>query len=138
MGAIDLAQKMADALIPPHDADGPAVNRWRFRIAAILGLTIVSQAALYALAFGIINVFGFTGFAQASDLTTVAQQVQAGRIDSLDQQLLELKEKQCDAQSQVPQNTDAARQYGERIYERSQQYYTLTQKYPPIPSCSEL
>ena len=138
MGAFDLGQKLAESIIPPHDADGPAVTRWRLRIATLVGLTLVSQVALYALAFGIVNVFGFTGFAQASDLTTVSQQVQAGRVDSLDQQLLELKEKQCDAQSQTPQNTEAARQYGERIYERAQQYYSLTQKYPPIPSCSEL
>lgn len=86
-----------------------------------------------AIAFGMVNIFGFSGFAYASDVTDQKQQIVMMRAENLEQQIYDLNDKKCTALTF--KNNMAARMYDQLINQRQDQYAKISQRRVAVPPC---
>jgi len=97
MDATDLIAKGAAALIPPLHSTPEQQYNWRLRIGLSVCFLFPALGAVTAGAFGLIP--GVVGFARASDLSTVVSEIRQNRTGDLDNRILDLRIKHCDAKS---------------------------------------
>lgn len=132
---LDDAKTAIDMLIPPHDADGPEVRRWRVYIAILTGVNALMLIFFVALAFGWLPFFH--GFASAAEVTSLQQESDARYADELDAQIMAYRINQCTS-LQAPKNEVAARQYWDKINDRMYKWSTIKKAAYRLPPCSEL
>lgn len=118
----DLAE-VATNLIPPHDADPEKIYRWRVYAAGTVILMAASLSVHIALACGFIPVL-FSGFANAADMQTMAQQQSVLRAEILGDTLYNMQRDQCLARSTG--NLAAAQTQDQRIREKRALYRNIT------------
>jgi|SRR5690606_9359749 len=129
MEYIEKAIAGAKNLIPPADgAHEKHVRRWRVWIAAATFLNAFGLSAHIVLACGFAAPL-YPGFAQASDLQQLKEELQTRRLKELSTLLLDAKSKQCSA------NGDARRLYLNAYNELRMEYFQLTQREFPDPPC---
>ncbi len=144
LGVAELLGRVGESLIPPHDADPNHLFRWRLILAGVTFMNFSVMTLHILLACGYLSMFGFTGFAQASDLQQQTDLSVDMRADQIDQQITHFREKQCDAQN--VRNWELARSYGERIRDKQREYQRLALQYPKrvpiaqasVPPCQSL
>lgn len=153
--------RMLSSLIPPHDADGERVGRWRLAIATTNLLLITGFSAHVALACGLIP--GFTAFATKSDIEAIQADIESlrGEIESRDEKyvdrdefqtflerfnasqiailednLIDTRRAQCKA---IQSSNTAAKEFAaERMVSLQNTYASLTGHRFSSPTCEEL
>jgi len=132
MALDDLVTKGVSALIPPHDATPEEHYNWRLRIGLSVCFLFAALSAVTVFAFGLVP--GVAGFARATDLNTVIGEIRQNRVGELDNRILELRIKHCDAK------TDEAKQlYWAKIQSLVSEWRGLTglPNYQ-LPACADL
>ena len=132
MGLGDMITSIVSALIPPHDATPEEHYGWRLRMGLCVIFLFSYLGMATAFAFGIVP--GVSGFARASDLSKVVSEIRRNRQGDLENRILDLRIKHCDAK------TDEAKQlYWSRLNELIDGWRGLTQlpSYP-LPACTDL
>jgi hypothetical protein len=121
-----LMKELIRVLFPPGV---PAVTQWRLAMfAAVLALYVH-----VGIACGYGGRFGVPGFAAASDVVRLRQDVTAIRTENIEQQLFDTRVHQCAAQT-----TEPRRFYLERFQELLRRYKESTGSEYRAPECSEL
>lgn len=122
---------------PPSDADPTTVMAWRWFVAIVTGVNTLSIATHILLACGFVPAV-YPGFAKATETTSITAQVasikddlKASRVKALPALLLDAKQKQCAASG------DAKRLYFNAYNDLRAEYYELTHREFPDPSCSD-
>jgi hypothetical protein len=116
---------------PPHDAPPEIVNAWRWFVALVTSAIGAALTVHILLACGYAAGFGYSGFARASDLSTMQQDLAKQRIRSLSREMLDAKQKQCLASG------EAKRLYLSSYNDLRAEYYELTKREFPDPPCSD-
>ena len=128
-------QSLLGALVPPHDADGAAIYRYRIAISVLVMANTLGLAAHVALACGLIPVV-FPGFADASGLANQETRWQQVEIGLTDQKILDTRSRQCAAI--VTKNRAALEFATERLQAELEHYQELSPRPYRLPDCSEL
>lgn len=92
----------------------------------------MTLAAFIGISFGIVPLFGFSGFAYAGDVRDNQQQIVSLRTEGLQAQIIAFQEKRCEL---VQHNPEAAKLYDRMIRERQQQYRQITKEPVELPPC---
>jgi len=130
VGLIDPLVSIAEAVIPRADAPHSDQYRWRVSVGCVLLVTFIGLCGVTAFAFGFIPG---SGFARASDLQSVVSEIRENRANTIDNQILELRIKHCQA------TTDEAKQlYWSKISVLMAEYQHLTGRAVVLPSCADL
>lgn len=125
-------REFATRLKPPgNDATPEDVQAWRWFVALVTGVTAMGLTAHIVLACGYAATLGYSGFARAEDLTTLQRDLAKQRVRSLQQQMLDAKQKQCMASG------EAKRLYLVSYNELRAEYFELTRREFPDPPCSD-
>lgn len=131
---------MKDAMKELFPPEVPPVVKWRFAhfIAAIVFLVFM----LWAL--GAFLIFGFPGFARASDLeekvetvstqiASVNQEIKALKTDQLEQRIYDTERLRCSATT-----SESRRFYQGQVNKMMREYFNLTGIALDLPICAEL
>jgi len=132
MGASELISMGISALIPPNEATPEQQYNWRLRIGIAVCLLFPMFVAGVAGAYGLVP--GIAGFARATDLASVVSEIRQNRLGELDNRILDLRIKHCDAK------TDEAKQlYWAKINALISEWRALTglPAYQ-LPNCTDL
>lgn len=117
---------------------------WRAILGAVTFFVAGALTMNYALAFGAISVFGFTGFAQASEVSDLVkqQQIQYARLDRkgdeimatvISGQISETRFRQCTAIK--AKNDDLVRSLSEELQGRLDAYQAYKGRSYNLQSC---
>lgn len=117
---------------------------WRIYIAALALFTAGAVAMNYALAFGIITLFGFSGFASASEVSDIKQsqtrleiamEIKGNAIMGIvvGGQIFELRTKQCAARKAG--NTEADVAYGSELSSQLDAYRGIMHHQYSLQDC---
>lgn len=119
--------------IPPTEANGPEVVRWRIAVSVMMA--IFSVHILWAC--GLLP--GLNGFASASvsdDIEGIKEEVRIVRKELLERAIFETRIKHCIA---IEERQPRVQQlYQQRLQEKQIRYLELTGAAYPLPSCAEL
>src|SRR3990172_2678191 len=128
---------LAKALFPSRGTgEDEHVFKWRLVAALTLWSTVMSLWMVTALAFGIVQVFGFTGFATKAEAQQVQQLVKDIRISQLENQLQTYRVQQC--QAQMEGNQGALNLATTNLREKGNLYWQLTGRVYIAESCDAL
>ena len=116
---------VAGGMVPSDNANQRQQYLWRLRVGLVLCGTFLGLISVTVLAFGFAQP-AFAGFARANDVQSLAQ-------STISQQLLELRTKQCKAQT-----SEARQLYFQLMAEALQQYERLTGRTWSVPPCDSL
>lgn len=123
-----------DALIPPSGADEKAIARWRIIVAGALIFLIVAQFGTTMFAMGRIPYFsGYASIQQVENLNGILREF---RITQLEEQIVRLRTRQCNALR--ARNQVAVEAVGDQLRTYLTAYRNLTTFQYPLPSCTEL
>jgi hypothetical protein len=100
------------------------VYRWRVAVALLLWSNVMSTTLFVLLAFGTVQMLGFTGFATKAEAQEVQQIVKAIRVSQLENQLQGYRIQQC--QAQMEGNQAALKAATENLREKGNLYRQLT------------
>jgi len=135
MDLLDKAGSLMTELIPPHDAEGDKVWRWRVVIAATLGVSVMANVLHIAWACGFLASFGLSGFAKAADVASINVQLSQIQIGQLKQEILATREIQCKAmKAQDPTLGVITRDLQNSL----DQFYQIAHYNYQLPDCSML
>lgn len=119
-------------LYPPDGDDADGLSRWRLVMFGTVAGSAVATALLYLLLLGIIG----PGYAQVTAVAEVRQEIRAGRATTVEQSMRELREKQC---RHLRDNQAVAARYSASQLDRLRsEYYRLSGREWPMPTCAEL
>lgn len=128
----EIALRILGGLVPDHTADPEVQYRYQLRLGLTVSIIVLWVASVTVTAFGIVPAWS-QGFALATDVKSVVQEIRANRAQTIDNQLLDLRIKHCEAKD------DTARQlYWSKIAPLMQEYQELTKRPYPLPACSDL
>ncbi len=136
MAAIKDGLAAAVNLIPPEEGDARQVRRWRLWVAGVTFVNAVGLTVHVALACGFIPFY--PGFALAGEVKTVqqsvdslAQELQTQRIGIIESSILDVRQKQCEAQPEV------RRLYTASLQKLLIEYTNITKHEYPLPECED-
>jgi hypothetical protein len=148
-------REIALAVVPPDDpAITPRLRKWMWGVFVVTMGLVVSVVLNVGLAFGLISIFGFDGFAKATDLRdlTISQQrltqsVEAARKEDkqgrdqiaaavIGKNIFDLRVAQCTAVK--AHQVNLAQSYANQIADQKSQYYSLANRGYDEMSCAEL
>jgi hypothetical protein len=84
------------------------------------------------LSFGIMPVFGFSGFAAETMMDQTNRQLASVRADIIESKIWDLNQKQCDLRGNIPAQVVIARQ----IAEKQETFRYLTRHYALVIPCT--
>jgi hypothetical protein len=132
MGASDIIEGTLKIIAPPDDAHPEAQYAWRVRVALVacsgLGLALIQGV----LSLGVLPAV-YPGFAKATDLASMVNEIRQNRLANVDGQLLDLRIKHCEAKS-----PEAKQLYWTKISQGMEEYQRLTGHPYNLPACSDL
>ena len=112
------------------------VYKWRLFAALTIWWTVMSLWTVTALAFGFVQLFGFTGFATKAEAQQVQHLVKEIRISQLENALRDYRIRQCQAQMEGNQAAlDAATS---NLREKGNVYWQLTGRSYMPETCDAL
>lgn len=119
--------ELAKALSPPRfKKERTELWAWLVTLGLIMsGLHILIACGL---------VPGFSGFALASDVTTIQTAVSSTRQESLEGRAFELRVKQCEA----IESGKSPQAFTVQLQDLLRKYYDLTKQRMELPTCQEL
>jgi hypothetical protein len=122
------ARDLVSGLVPPKPGDSDGHYRWQWavflKIWALIVFVIWSIGGLAGL--------GLDGFARASDVANLQQEVRDARVTALGAQMFDLRIKQC-------QNTGPLRQVlAEQLVRLNREYREITGDWYELQPCSDL
>lgn len=124
------------ALVPPHDAEGEKIFRWRLAVAMILGGSIVTTGIHIAWACGLLAGIGLNGFALADDVLAMREDVKAIQIGQARTEILQTRTYQC--QAIKSQNQQALTIITRVLQDALERYQGLTKGRYELPDCNTL
>lgn len=134
---MSIASDIGKALIPSRGTgEDEHVFRWRMLAALTIWGTFMSLWIVTALAFGFIQVFGFTGFATQAEAQQVQQLVKEIRVSQLENALREHRVQQC--QAQMESNQAALNLATTQLREKGNLYWQLTGRVYMPETCDAL
>lgn len=122
--------KVIPFLIPPANASGPEVVRWRLSISFAMFLVGVH----IAWACGLLP--GLSGFAQASEVRAVDREVTIIRRELLETRIFDTTVKLCMAMSES--RPEVKQFYSQKQRDLLTAYRDLTSRDPRVPDCREV
>lgn len=129
MSFIDAIKFLWNWVVPIPGGDPRRDYYWRMRIAALYGVLTVALTTHILLACGLLTIPGyFTGFAQASEVTGVQEELASMREEDLQKQIIDYSGQQCLLASNQP----AWQAIDTLIAERVTEYRKLANKLPVI------
>jgi hypothetical protein len=125
-----MLKSVLSSLFPPGV---PAVARWRLAMFAAVLMLLVHVA----WACGWLSRLGLgDGFAYASDVVKVRDDVSSVKVELLEQQIWDTRVRQCELVNKEG-NDSAASAYGQRVTQLLSKYQALTGRTYPVLSCRE-
>lgn len=132
----DFFKGVAMALVPPHDAEGEKIFRWRLVVAGLL-LGVIMATGLHIIwACGYLASFGLNGFARADDMIAVRDKLDAIQIGQIRTEILTTRTTQC--QAIKSQNQQALTIITRDLQDALDRYQTLTRRRYDLPDCAAL
>lgn len=132
-----IASDIGKALVPSRGAgEDDHVFKWRILYALTLWGTVMSLWGVTALAFGFVQMFGFTGFATKAEAQEVAHLVKQIRVNQLENSLRDYRVRQC--QAQMEGNQPALTVATLNLRDKGNEYWQLTQRVYVPESCDAL
>ena len=124
-------------LVPPHDAEGNAVYRWRVMLVVIVMSNSLGIVVGTILSLGIVPAV-FQGFAHTRDVVEMGQQFSDVQRNQLDSKILDTRTRQC--ASIATKNQGALLFATARLQGELEAWSRLTQGRDPyrLPPCEEL
>lgn len=124
--------RILGGLVPDHTADPEVQYRYQLRLGLTVSVVVLWILSVTITAFGIVPAWS-QGFALQVDVKQVVNEIRANRAQTIDNQLLDLRIKHCEAKD------DTARQlYWSKIAPLLQEYQQLTGRPYPLPACADL
>lgn len=124
--------RILGGLVPDHTADPEVQYRYQLRLGLTVAVTVLGLMAITVTAFGVVPAWS-QGFAMATDVKQVVNEIRQNRAQTIDNQLLDLRIKHCEAKD------DTARQlYWSKIAPLMYEYQTLTGHPYALPACADL
>lgn len=133
---MSIAGELAKALFPPRGANEDDVFRWRIFVAVLLWGHIMGSTIFVLMAFGALQLLGFTGFATKAEAQETQQLLKEIRISQVENQLRDYRMQQC--QAQVEGNGLALTAATENLRRMGNIYYSLTKRLYVPDSCDAL
>lgn len=133
---MELLKWLLTGLVPPHDAEGPTVYRWRLAVAVMTMSNAFGVVGLTVLCFGTAPIF-FHGFAKVDDVASVKAQFSTIQTNQIDAKILDTRTRQCLA---IASKNGSALQFATaRLQDELSEYETLSggRRYR-LPACEEL
>lgn len=126
------------AIIPPHDADGNAVYRYRVAVSVALVGLILGFSIHVALACGYLatTFIAFPGFARADTVQNISAQIMDVKASELDSDIRTDINAQCAAER--AQNGVALQFISQRLEHEYVEWAKLKRGSYYVPSCKEL
>jgi hypothetical protein len=129
---MDFVMRLLAGLVPDHTADPEVQYRYQLRLGLTVSIIALWVASVTVAAFGLVPALS-QGFALTADLKQVVIEIRTNRAQTIDNQLLDLRIKHCQAKD------DAARQlYWSKISPLMVEYQQITSRPYLLPSCSDL
>lgn len=124
--------RLVGGLVPLHNADSETQFRYQLRLGLTVSVIIIWLIGVTVDAFGLLPGWS-QGFALATDVQKVVTEIRQNRVQTIDNQVLELRLKHCQAKS------DEARQlYWAKIAALQTEYQVLTVRAYLMPRCEDL
>lgn len=129
--------ELAKVLFPSRAAmEEDHVYRWRVFVALALWGNIMSFTVFTLLVFGIIQIFGFSGFATKAEAQAQQQLLKDIRVSQLENQLRDYRAQQC--QAQMEGNLLALQLATSNLREKGNLYWMITGRVYTPEDCSAL
>lgn len=134
----DFVKGVLELLVPPHDADGEAVYRYRLMLSTVVVALVIALTLHIMLACGYLSgtIIGFPGFARADAVATVHDQLNQVEIVALDANIWRDMEQQCVAEAKS--NGAELNLLAHRIQVELDNYERTAGHEYRRPSCQEL
>lgn len=124
--------RILGGLVPTHTADPEVQYRYQLRLGLTMSIVVLWLVGVTINAFGLFPSWS-QGFALQTDVKQVVTEIRQNRAQTIDNQLLDLRIKHCQAKD------DMARQlYWSKIAPLMQEYQQLTGRPYPLPACADL
>jgi hypothetical protein len=129
---MDVLLRVLGGLVPPDSADPRKQYRYQIRVGLTLSFLVLAFVGFVISDHGWMPTWS-EGFARTADLRSLTVEIQKNRVQSIDNQLLELRIKHCNA------TTDDAKQlYWAKIAPLIYEYQQLTNRVYNLPACGDL
>lgn len=140
LNSVKLLGDFMVALIPPQDAGGQQIWRWRLITALTVGGTALGLGIHIAWACGLLAGIGLNGFASAADVNNVQSQLLTIEQGQLRSEILSTRAVQCRAASQAAKGQDdATLSFITRdLQEALDKYRELAHRPYQLPDCTSL
>jgi hypothetical protein len=129
---MEVLLRILGGLVPDHTADPEVQYRYQLRLGLTVSIVVLWVLAVTITAFGIVPAWS-QGFAMTTDMKQVVTEIRQNRAQTIDNQLLDLRIKHCEAKD------DVARQlYWSKIAPLLAEYQQITGRPYNLPACADL
>ena len=129
---LEIALRILGGLVPDHTADPEVQYRYQLRLGLTVSVIFLWVASVTITAFGIIPAWS-QGFALQTDVKQVVNEIRQNRVQTIDNQILDLRIKHCQAKDET-----ARQLYWSKLAPLMTEYQHLTGQPYTLPACADL